>query len=215
MLCLTSSFGPASSTPCGAAEQPSTRCTRGVSRHVLVLHGHAARTGGDVELLHRRSRCVASADRPAITRRRDVAHTERGFLGVGARPARPVRARLPRGILERRPRASHARLASLAFGARCSCRNSTPLSAPAPRARPAISPDPSVFSHLPDAQASRFRSSFLPSASPSPAPNPCPRLTPTPSLRRSPAGSERCTSRRDQMGGWRSLSPESVYRVLS
>ena len=39
-----------------ASRRGATRWAREVSRHVLVLHGHAARTGGDVELFHRGSR---------------------------------------------------------------------------------------------------------------------------------------------------------------
>ena len=56
------------------------RRTSRPSRHVLVLRGHAARAGGDVELLHRFHGCVPAE--PRVRRAppfRDVAHTE-GFL---------------------------------------------------------------------------------------------------------------------------------------
>ena len=39
-----------------ASGHGATRWAREISRHVVVLHGHAARTGGDVELFYRRSR---------------------------------------------------------------------------------------------------------------------------------------------------------------
>ena len=64
----------------------ATRWPIRARRHVVVLHGNAARAGGDVELFHRRARYASHARFPLENR--DVAHTrctdEWGSIGPHA-----------------------------------------------------------------------------------------------------------------------------------
>ena len=73
-----------------ASRRGATRWAREVSRHVVVLHGHAARTGGDVELFHRRSR-YAPARLPLVAETLPI----RGSVSARASPDRVARALVP------------------------------------------------------------------------------------------------------------------------
>ena len=78
-----------------ANRRGATRWAREVSRHVVVLHGHAARTGGDVELFHRRSR-YAPARLPLVAETLPIrGSVSAGFPDRVARALVPGRARPP------------------------------------------------------------------------------------------------------------------------
>ena len=170
-----------------ASRRGATRWAREVSRHVVVLHGHAARTGGDVELFHRGSR-YAPARLPLVAETLPV----RGSVSArvfsrSRRPREVPAARIPRRTA--RP-SRHER-------AVCSCfRRLT------------------QFLCFPPRQASRCPWWSPPSASPSGARKPCLHPTRTRSPRRSEEATDaRAGWRRDGHGVDSSRIVVSTQRV--
>ena len=157
-----------------ASRRGATRWAREVSRHVVVLHGHAARTGGDVELFHRGSR-YAPARLPLVAETLPV----RGSVSArvfsrSRRPREVPAARIPqRTALPSR----HDRVVCSCF-----CRLTQ-------------------FLCFPPRQASRCPWWSPPSASPSGARKPCLHPTRTRSPRRSEEATDaRAGWRRDGHG---------------
>ena len=172
-FCTPKPGAPTKVTPL-ASRRGATRWAREVSRHVVVLHGHAARTGGDVELFHRGSR-YAPARLPLVAETLPV----RGSVSArvfsrSRRPREVPAARIPRRTA--RP-SRHERVVCLCF-----CRLTQ-------------------FLCFPPRQASRCPWWSPPSASPSGARKPCLHPTRTRSPRRSEEATDaRAGWRRDGHG---------------
>ena len=97
-----------------ASGHGATRWAREISRHVVVLHGHAARTGGDVELFYRRSR-YAPARLPIVAETLPVRGSVSARVFSRSRRPREVHAaRTPKGGAPGHLGASASRAASRA-----------------------------------------------------------------------------------------------------
>ena len=179
-----------------ASGHGATRWAREISRHVVVLHGHAARTGGDVELFYRRSR-YAPARLPIVAETLPVRGSVRAWVS-------PDRVALARFTRRARPKAERPAISARVHRVprrELASRRPALGNVYLPRASYCrrliiVVPSTDHFLSFPPRQASHCPLRSPQSASPSGARKPCPHPTRT----RSPRRSEEAT---DARAWWR------------